>query len=180
MSLPWHPLVESGDDFLVSAPFRYVNTVDVPVPGDRTWAALAADDTLVSWSPLVSGLRWTTPRPFSVGTTREITLLRIITARERYYRWDEGHRKTFTGVQMSLPGLRRLAEDYVVEPTPGGVTPHLDARPRATHRPETGHAPAQPAHRADDPECCAWHAFSGRVTPLALAQDVACGAVTQE
>ncbi len=137
MSLPWHPLVESGDDFLVSAPFRYVNTVDVPVPGDRTWAALAADDTLVSWSPLVSGLRWTTPRPFSVGTTREITLLRIITARERYYRWDEGHRKTFTGAQMSLPGLRRLAEDYVVEPTPGGsrliwtlaLEPHTALKP---------------------------------------------------
>jgi len=137
MSLPWHALLESGDDFLASAPFRYVNTVDVPVPPDRTWAALTADDTLVSWTRLVSGLRWTTPRPFSVGTTREITLLRFITARERYYRWDEGRRKTFTGLALTVPGVRRLVEDYVVEPTPRGsrfiwtmaLQPHPTLRP---------------------------------------------------
>jgi Polyketide cyclase / dehydrase and lipid transport len=120
MSRHWHQLVESDDDFLETAPFRYVNTVDVPVPPERTWAALTADETLVSWSPVVTGLRWTSPRPFSVGTTREVTLLRMVTARERYYRWDEGRRKTFTAVQASVPGLRRLAEDYVVEPTPTG------------------------------------------------------------
>jgi len=97
MSLAWHPLVEGGDDFLASAPFRYVSIVDVPVPPDRTRAALTADDTLVSWTPVVSRLRWTTPRPFGVGTTREITLLRFITARERYYRRDEGRRKRSRG-----------------------------------------------------------------------------------
>ena len=120
MSPHWRQLVESDDDFLETAPFRYVNSVDVPVPPEQTWAALTADDTLVSWGPVVTGLRWTSPRPFGVGTTREVTLLRLITARERYYRWDEGRRKTFTAVQASVPGLRRLAEDYVVEPTPTG------------------------------------------------------------
>jgi uncharacterized protein YndB with AHSA1/START domain len=137
MSLPWHPLLDSGDDFLASAPFRYVNTVDLPVPPDRTWAALTADDTLVTWTPLVSRLRWTTPRPFNVGTTREITLLRFVTARERYYRWDEGRRKTFTGLQLTVPGLRRLAEDYVVEPRPGGsrLTWTLALQPHPVLRP---------------------------------------------
>ena len=120
MSPQWHQLLESGDDFLGSAPFRYVNSVDVPVSPEQVWAALTADETLVSWSPLVTGLRWTSPRPFSVGTTREVTVLRLITARERYYRWDEGKRMTFTGVQASVRGLRRLAEDYVVVPTPAG------------------------------------------------------------
>lgn len=120
MGVHWYELMNSGDDFLESAPFRYVNSVDVPVPPERTWAALTADDTLVSWTDLVTGLRWTSPRPFGVGTTREITMLRLITARERYYRWDEGRRKTFTGVQASVRGLRRLAEDYVVESTPTG------------------------------------------------------------
>ena len=47
-------------------------------------------------------------------------MLRMLTTRERYYRWDEGRRKTFTVVEVSLPGLRRVAEDYVVERTPGG------------------------------------------------------------
>ena len=116
----WHDLLDCGDDFLDAAPFRYVNAVDVPVPPEQTWAALTADETLVSWTPLVTGLRWTSPRPFSVGTTREVTILRLLTARERYYRWEEGRRNTFTAVQTSIPMVRRLAEDYVVEPTPTG------------------------------------------------------------
>jgi hypothetical protein len=120
MSLRWHQLFEAGDDFLTAAPFRYVNTIDVAAPPDKTWAALTADDTLVSWSPLVTRLHWTTPRPFGVGTTREVTILRLITARERYYRWEQGRRKTFTAVQVTVPGVRGLAEDYVVEPTPDG------------------------------------------------------------
>ena len=94
MRVRWHPLVETGDDFLEAAPFRYVYTVDRSVPPESIWAALTADNTLVSWSPLVTGLRWTTPRPFGVGTTREVTMLRLLTKRERYYRWDSGRRKT--------------------------------------------------------------------------------------
>ena len=120
MSPRWRLLVETGDDFLDAAPFRYVNTLETPVAPGPVWAALTADDTLVSWSALVTGLRWTTSRPFGVGTTREVTILRLVTARERYYRWDQGHRKTFTAIQVSVPGLRRLAEDYVVERTPRG------------------------------------------------------------
>jgi hypothetical protein len=120
MRVRWHRLLKAGDDFLQTAPFRYVNTLDLPVAPEQVWAALTADDALVSWSPLVSGLRWTTPRPFGVGTTREVTMFRLMTSRERYYRWDDGQRKTFTAVDVSVPGLRRLAEDYVVEPTLGG------------------------------------------------------------
>ena len=120
MRVRWHRLFEAEDDFLHDAPFRYVNTVDLPVAPERMWAALTADDTLVSWTPLVTGLRWTTPRPFRVGTTREVTILRLLTSRERYYRWDQGRRKTFTALELSVPGLRRLAEDYVVQRTPGG------------------------------------------------------------
>jgi len=120
MNVQWYELMTSGDDFLASAPFRYVNSVEVSVPAERWWAALTSDDTLVSWTALVTDLHWTSPRPFGVGTTREITMLGLITARERYYRWDAGKRKTFTGVEASVRGLRRLAEDYVVESTPTG------------------------------------------------------------
>jgi hypothetical protein len=120
MRVRWRPLFETGDDFLEAAPFRYVNTVDMPVPAEPVWEALTADDAFVSWSFLVTGLRWTTPRPFGVGTAREVTMLRLLTFRERYYRWEEGRRKTFSAVEVSVPGLRRVAEDYVVERTPGG------------------------------------------------------------
>ncbi|WP_405736935.1 SRPBCC family protein [Streptomyces sp. NBC_01537] len=51
---------------------------------------------------------------------RDVTLLRVLTARERFFRWDDGKRCTYAAVEASLPGLRRVAEDWIVEPTPGG------------------------------------------------------------
>jgi hypothetical protein len=120
MKLRWYDLREGGDDFLRSAPLRYVTSVDLPVPPEAAWAALTAQDVLVSWSAVVTCLRWTSPHPFGVGTTREVTVLWLLGARERYYRWDTGRRKTFTAVRTTVPGLRRLAEDYLVESTPAG------------------------------------------------------------
>jgi hypothetical protein len=120
MRLRWYDLTEAGDDFLGTAPLRYVTSVDLPVPPEEAWAALTAQDALVSWSAMVTGLRWTAPHPFGVGTTREVTVLWVLAARERYYRWDTGRRKTFTAGSTTVPGLRRLAEDYLVESTPAG------------------------------------------------------------
>jgi hypothetical protein len=79
--MSWHPLAATGDDFLREAPLRYVNLVAVGAPPESLWAALTADDTLVSWSAVVTGLRWTTTRPYGVGTTREVTILRFVTVR---------------------------------------------------------------------------------------------------
>jgi hypothetical protein len=114
-------LAESGDELFESAPVVYRIVTDAPVPPEKMWAALTADDAMISWSPAVSGLRWLSPRPFGVGTERELTLLRgLVTVKERYYRWDEGKRKSFNVVEATVPGLRRMAEDYVVEATPTG------------------------------------------------------------
>lgn len=120
MKRRWHALDETHDDFLQAAPFRFVSIVDLPVPPERTWAAVTADDALVSWSRLVTNRRWTSPRPFGVGTTCELTLFGFLTARERYYRWEEGRRMTFAALETSVPGLRRLAEDFMVESRPAG------------------------------------------------------------
>jgi hypothetical protein len=35
---------------------------------------------------------------------------------ERYFRWEEGRRKSFYVVDVSAPLFKRFAEDYVVEP----------------------------------------------------------------
>ena len=116
----WFPLSETDDAFLDSAPLRYRHVVDLPVGPHEAWEALTADDAVVSWTPMITKVRWTSLRPYGVGTTKEVTAGGLATLRERYYRWDEGKRKTFSVTESSLPGFRRFAEDYVVEPTPTG------------------------------------------------------------
>ena len=45
MKLSWHRQLETGDDFLGAAPFRYVNSVEMSTPPEQTWEALTTDDT---------------------------------------------------------------------------------------------------------------------------------------
>ncbi|MFH8370508.1 SRPBCC family protein [Streptomyces sp. NPDC018031] len=115
----WYAIEEVDDSFFDKAPLRHARSVDIPFPVEETWAALTGDE-VSSWTKGMNKLTWTSPRPFGVGTTREIDMSGNFLLRERFYRWEEGRRKTFTGVEATRPIFRHLIEDYVVEPTPQG------------------------------------------------------------
>lgn len=116
----WYPLAPADDDFLGTARVVTTKVLDVDVPVETLWEALAADDAVVSWGPGATKTRWVGPRPYGVGTVREVTMGGVATVREKFYRWDENRRMTFAVVESNRPGIRRFAEDYVVESTPTG------------------------------------------------------------
>jgi Polyketide cyclase / dehydrase and lipid transport len=70
---------------------------------------------LAAWGPTVKRVTWTSPRPFGVGTTRDVVAPGGSTMRERDFRWDEGKSNAFYVYESSLPLFRRFAEDYIVE-----------------------------------------------------------------
>lgn len=117
MARPWFSVRPCGEEFLASAPQRQVGVFEIPQPAQQVWEALTADDTL-SWCRALSGVEWTSPRPFGEGTTRTVrTPLGVLLLREVYFRWEEGRRKSFYVSQATLPLFRRFAEDYLVEET---------------------------------------------------------------
>ena len=75
----------------------------------------------LGWGPSIKEVTWLSPRPFGVGTTREVALPGNLRVREGFIRWDEGSRYTFVVTDASMPALRRVAEDYVVEPDGDGA-----------------------------------------------------------
>lgn len=118
----WYPLAATDDEFLQTARFRIVHVVNLSTDTGHVWSVLTAHDALVSWARLITASEWTSSRPFGVGTTRTVTLGHGAAAlRERFYRWDEGRRMTFTAEAASRPGFRRFAEDITLEPTPDGT-----------------------------------------------------------
>lgn len=110
------PQLQPVDEtFFASAPSRASETFAIPRPAAEVWAGLTADDPL-AWCRPIKG-RWTSDRPFGVGTTRRMKVLGgAITVREHFFVWEEGRRKAFYVTSANLPLFRRLAEDYVVEP----------------------------------------------------------------
>ena len=137
MAAPLKPVDES---FFASAPERYSDTFAIARPAEEVWADLVSDKPL-AWCRGLS-LRWTSERPFGVGTTRQAASMGgAVKLQERYFIWEDGHRQAFYVTKANLPLFKRFAEDYVVEPDGADRARfHLDVRDRADN--------ARPARRA--------------------------------
>ncbi|WP_041781839.1 SRPBCC family protein [Mycolicibacterium chubuense] len=111
----WFRLQSADAEFFDSAPhvFRYER--HFAATPERVWESLQSDQSLSAWGKTVSSLTWTSPRPFGVGTTREVGTggTRV---HERFFRWDEGSGYAFYVYEANVPLFRRFAEDYRIEP----------------------------------------------------------------
>ena len=118
----WYPLEPVDESFFTSAPEIHRYVLDVAVPPERVFESLQSDQSLAAWGAAVRSVSWLTPRPFGIGTRREVVLaLGLVTVREQFFRWDEGGRYSFFCTEASAPLFTRFAEDYLVEPRPGGA-----------------------------------------------------------
>jgi carbon monoxide dehydrogenase subunit G len=119
--MAWHRLESVDDSFFVTADHRYEFPIDLDVPPERVWESIASDESVGAWGLGVQSLHWTSPRPFGIGTTREVKLpLGIMTVRERFFVWDEGKRYAFEVYEANRGFYRRFAENYVIEPRGNG------------------------------------------------------------
>lgn len=116
MRRPWFKAGPADEEFLAAAPTILRRTFDIPRSAEQVWTELTNDEPL-SWCRILQAIDWTSPRPFDVGTTRTVHALGgLAVLRERYFRWEEGRRHSFTLEEATAPLFRRLAEDYLVEP----------------------------------------------------------------
>jgi hypothetical protein len=142
---PWFPTEPVDEEFFQTAPFLIADTFEIPRSAAQVWAELTGEHPL-SWCRLLRDVSWTSPRPFGAGTTRTVRTVDGAGAlRERFFRWEEGRRKSFYVLESSLPLFRRFAEDYLVEPsseTACSFTWTIAVEPRPFVR------PADPVNRA--------------------------------
>lgn len=114
---PWFKARPVDESFFDSAPLCLRGKFEVARPAPDLWAELTEPNPL-GWCRIIQRIEWTSPRPFGVGTTRTVhSLWGTNVIRERFFRWQEGERKSFYVVETTAPLFRALAEDYLVEPT---------------------------------------------------------------
>jgi carbon monoxide dehydrogenase subunit G len=103
------------EPFLDTAPVRYSDTFRIARPAEEVWGELTSEKPL-DWCRALS-VRWTSERPFAVGSTREAKVLGgAMKVQEHFFIWEEGRRYTFYVTEANAPAFRRIAEDYLVEP----------------------------------------------------------------
>lgn len=116
-----HPVRPVDDSFFETAPLVIPVTVELAAAPAQVWEALGSD-RMWSWLPLLDRLRWLTPRPLTQGAVRVLRVARLFTIEEHFYRWEDERRATFHVTSSTRPVLDALAEDFVLEPLPGGGT----------------------------------------------------------
>ena len=118
----WHRLERPDPSTFTEASQVYRFPARFAAPPERVWESLASDESLKAWKLGVKSLRWTSPRPFGVGTTREVVLpFGSMTVREEFFRWDEGKGYSFFVTETNRPGFRSFAENYELEPDGDGT-----------------------------------------------------------
>ncbi|MBE7190181.1 SRPBCC family protein [Jatrophihabitans endophyticus] len=123
--MTWYPLETADAGIFDSAPLIYRFPMRVAVPPARVWESLVSDNSVADWGPGAKSVTWLTPRPFGVGTEREVVLAAgVARVRERFFRWDEspgilGY--SFYAYEASFPMMARFAENYVLEPDGDGT-----------------------------------------------------------
>lgn len=117
MTTPRFSLKAADAGFFTTAPLLFNYEKRYAAPPDRVWESLASDESLAAWSSAIKKLTWLSPRPFGVGTTREVVLAPgIARVYEHFFRWDEGRGYSFYVSHSTAPTFTRMAEDYAVVP----------------------------------------------------------------
>lgn len=120
--MAWHRLERPEPSTFTGAAHVYRYPARFPAPPERVWASLASDESVRAWPLGLRSLTWTSPRPFGVGSTREVVLpLGVMTLREEFLRWDEGRGYAFFVREADRPWFRSFAENYELAPDGDGT-----------------------------------------------------------
>jgi uncharacterized protein YndB with AHSA1/START domain len=82
----WYPLESADADFFESAPHIFTYQKRFAAPPAQVWEQLTSDESITAWGPATKEVNWTSPRPFGIGTTREVVAFAGATMRERFFR----------------------------------------------------------------------------------------------
>jgi len=114
------PCEQVGLEFIDTAPFRFVSTVDLPVSPEQVWEVLDDAESWPHWATAITKVTWTSPQPHGVGTTRVVNMRGGITGDEQYLAWDPFSHMAFRFNEASTGSIAAFAEDYRIVQTPGG------------------------------------------------------------
>jgi uncharacterized protein YndB with AHSA1/START domain len=102
--------------FTRSSPYHIENTTSIEASAARVFEIIATGERQKDWFVDFVACRWTSPEPRGVGAEREVQL-KLLTVKERFLAWDEGKRLSFHIHGITLPFVKAMLEDMVIEST---------------------------------------------------------------
>ena len=100
-----------GAEYFDAAPVHKTLRQSIPASTASTFRCLLDPDAWPVWLIPVTKVVWTSPKPFGVGTTRDIKGPTGTTS-EYFFAWEDGRRMSFYFSKGVLPAVAAFAEDY--------------------------------------------------------------------
>lgn len=118
--LPYVVCEERGHALFTEAPYRYSNTVELPVSPEQLFAIFDDPDSWSRWATGIGGVEWTSPKPLGTGATRTVTFWGGMKVYEDFFDYAPPHTMAFHFYGTSEAVWVAFGEHYTVEPTPTG------------------------------------------------------------
>ena len=120
---PYFACVTFDLDFYENAPQIYVNYVDLPCTPDQLFTSFEDPTSWPQWArPGIAEVRWTSPKPYGVGTTRTVVFTGGMEVYEDFIGWEQGKHLAFCFYGVSQDDVfTSFGERYDVEDTGNGT-----------------------------------------------------------
>jgi uncharacterized protein YndB with AHSA1/START domain len=115
-----HPCSRVELDFIDRAPIRFSNTVAIALSPDELFEVLARADTWPRWASVITGVTYTSPEPYGVGTHRTVTMRGGLIGDEEFLAWEPGKHLAFRFNTASTSAIGAFIEEYLIVPTATG------------------------------------------------------------
>jgi len=102
--------------FIKRAKFQYKYSAEIPASAETVFKVFENEHAWPLWFKGVKKIKWTSPRPHSVGTTRTVYLKNGFAANEVFYEWEPGRKFGFYFTETNIPSLKQFAELYELTP----------------------------------------------------------------
>jgi carbon monoxide dehydrogenase subunit G len=107
-------------DFVDTARYRFVSTVDLAITPEELFEVLSEADSWSRWATALADVKWTSPEPYGLGTTRTVTMRGGAVNDAEFVAWEPYSHMAFRLNQSTTKGLAAFVEDYQVQETPSG------------------------------------------------------------
>lgn len=116
----WFRVEAVTADTMGDIPSSMTFEADVPAKPERVFEILSTAENQRDWFKDFARARWLGLRSEGVGAER-IVELKLLRVKERFLIWEPGKRLAFTIFGATLPLIRRMTEDMVLEPKGEGT-----------------------------------------------------------
>jgi hypothetical protein len=103
-----------GVEFLQQTPNVFVAVEVIRATPEQIFEVFEDAEAWPVWAMPIQKVEWTSPKPFGVGTTRNVHMMGGLVGYEEFVEWERGKRMAFTFLGASKDATEKFLEDYRV------------------------------------------------------------------